>query len=70
MLIEVYRREGEWMRMSMMIRLAAMRVAPRKTSRDFHFQIRSTRCPRGILKAHGSPTQKPSIARNSAGRSR
>jgi hypothetical protein len=34
---EVYRREGELMRMSMMVRLAAMSVAPKENQHRFPF---------------------------------
>ncbi len=47
-----------------------MRDAPRYTSPALCFQMRSTRCPSGILSAHGIPAQKPSAARNSADRPR
>ena len=38
--------------------LAAVSAAPSQTRSHFHFQMISTRCPRGIFNAQGSPAQK------------
>ena len=59
-----------WIRQYIIRLLVAITNAPNTTRIDLNFQRISTRCPKGILRTHGRPAQKPNPARKTADKSK